>query len=293
MLDLVIMCCAEYRSLLPGCLASARKWIQDDIASITVITNLPDLELPGVRVLRDQDMWNQVAPCDLPALYAANWTRQQIFKLSLDTICQHPILCVDTEVRWLAPFRAITEPQTWYTCGDLEPNNYTRMIQALLGIKDYCHESFITDCMLFKPEHLQRLRHDIENKHQRHWMLVVDDLFQQPDHALSEYELYAAWCRHQQHEMNIRNIGAERFTLDQIGPDDEYLFLRAKSLTERPYISIAYANTSWRGSDTRWLTFYQQVRGPDWPDAVLEKDFDKLPEWVQRECIELHGYRPH
>ena len=293
MLDLVIMCCAEYRSLLPGCLRSARQWIKDDIASVTVITNLPDLEIPGVRIIQDQDFWAMLDADKLDDLYRANWTRQQIFKLHLDLICSNPILCVDTEVRWLGDFYAVTDPQTWYTVGPLHTNNYTRMIDELLGAQKFYHESFITDCMLFLPHMLQKLRHAIEQKHQRPWLLVLNDLVKNPNLVLSEYELYATWYMSQNQSMHIYNIGDQRFTMDQIGPDDTNLHQRAGRLTTRPFISLSYYNTSWRGTETHWLTFYQQVRGPDWPDPVLEKDFEKLPEWVQRECIELHGYRRH
>jgi hypothetical protein len=248
--------------------------------------------MPGVNVISDQDMWDLVGGNNWPDVFKANWTRQQVFKLNLDKICRHRVLCVDAEVRWLRPFRAITNPQTWYTCASLGRNSYTEMITALLGIEDFYHESFITDCMLFDPEHLQQIRSHIELRHQKPWLAVINDFFQKPGFALSEYELYAAWCRYQQHDMHIVNIGDQRFTLGKIGPDDEFLYQRARQHTDRPYISIAYPNTSWRGSETRWLTFYHQVKGPDWPEAVLEEDFDTLPEWVKRECME-HGYRRH
>ena len=41
-----------------------------------------------------------------------------------------------------------------------------------------------------------------------------------------------------------------------------------------------------------WSYWYDRVRDPSWPDCPTEEDFTKLPDWIQKECIELHGYNP-
>jgi hypothetical protein len=38
----------------------------------------------------------------------------------------------------------------------------------------------------------------------------------------------------------------------------------------------------------RWNEFYQSIRSPDWPQCGVS--FDMLPQHIQQECIELHGY---
>ena len=43
---------------------------------------------------------------------------------------------------------------------------------------------------------------------------------------------------------------------------------------------------------TPWQEFYQSVKDPIWPDCDNEKDFDRLPERIKKECVEIHGYRP-
>jgi hypothetical protein len=40
----------------------------------------------------------------------------------------------------------------------------------------------------------------------------------------------------------------------------------------------------------QWQDFYNQFRGPDWPDADTESDFFNLPEWVQKEILDF-GYQ--
>lgn len=43
-----------------------------------------------------------------------------------------------------------------------------------------------------------------------------------------------------------------------------------------------------------WCDFYYNVKDESWPDCYNEDDFDKLPEHIQQECIEVFGYtRPH
>ena len=42
----------------------------------------------------------------------------------------------------------------------------------------------------------------------------------------------------------------------------------------------------------RWRTFYENIRGIDWPDCDFEEQFYMLPEHIQQECIELFGYQP-
>lgn len=43
---------------------------------------------------------------------------------------------------------------------------------------------------------------------------------------------------------------------------------------------------------TPWQAFYASVKDPSWPSCDLEQDFAQLPDWIQKECVETHGYRP-
>jgi hypothetical protein len=42
----------------------------------------------------------------------------------------------------------------------------------------------------------------------------------------------------------------------------------------------------------QWHRYYERIRDASWPDCPQEKDFNLLPEWIQKECIEIHGYQP-
>lgn len=41
-----------------------------------------------------------------------------------------------------------------------------------------------------------------------------------------------------------------------------------------------------------WRNFYERIRDPDWPDCDREEDFNNLPDWIQKECIEVFSYCP-
>jgi hypothetical protein len=42
----------------------------------------------------------------------------------------------------------------------------------------------------------------------------------------------------------------------------------------------------------QWKEWYQRVRDPSWPDCKKEKDFFQLPNWIQKELIEVFNYKP-
>jgi hypothetical protein len=44
--------------------------------------------------------------------------------------------------------------------------------------------------------------------------------------------------------------------------------------------------------DRIFLTFYNNVKDPTWPNCNCEQDFFKLPEHIQQECITNFGYKP-
>jgi hypothetical protein len=42
----------------------------------------------------------------------------------------------------------------------------------------------------------------------------------------------------------------------------------------------------------QWHNWYSRIRDPHWPDCDNEQDFYNLPDWIQKECIEIFGYQP-
>lgn len=43
---------------------------------------------------------------------------------------------------------------------------------------------------------------------------------------------------------------------------------------------------------TAWKDFYNSIKDPAWPECEQEENFSKLPDHIQKECIELFGYQP-
>jgi hypothetical protein len=43
---------------------------------------------------------------------------------------------------------------------------------------------------------------------------------------------------------------------------------------------------------TPWQEFYGAIRDLDWPDCDTEQGFHNLPDWIKKECSEIHGYQP-
>jgi MoaA/NifB/PqqE/SkfB family radical SAM enzyme len=41
-----------------------------------------------------------------------------------------------------------------------------------------------------------------------------------------------------------------------------------------------------------WKEFYSAIRDPQWPDCESEEKFSQLPQSIQTECIDQHGYIP-
>jgi hypothetical protein len=42
----------------------------------------------------------------------------------------------------------------------------------------------------------------------------------------------------------------------------------------------------------QWHNWYSRIRDSQWPDCDNEQDFYNLPDWIQKECIEIFGYQP-
>jgi hypothetical protein len=43
---------------------------------------------------------------------------------------------------------------------------------------------------------------------------------------------------------------------------------------------------------TPWQEFYDSVRDPSWPNCATEHEFHALPDAIQQELTQMHGYRP-
>lgn len=43
--------------------------------------------------------------------------------------------------------------------------------------------------------------------------------------------------------------------------------------------------------DRHWTEFYNKIKDPTWPDCLTVNDFDKLPEFIKQEIVEIHAGR--
>lgn len=45
-------------------------------------------------------------------------------------------------------------------------------------------------------------------------------------------------------------------------------------------------------SHAQFKNWYRRIKDPKWPLCDREEDFFKLPDWIQKECIEVFNYKP-
>lgn len=273
---LVIFCAVDYDYLLDDCIKNAKKYVKDNISSITVVSNgIIDTEY---LLIQDQKFWNLLDPnFKYSNLYKHNWIKQQILKLNLDLILEGNILLCDVEVRFNKPIQW-TDGNKFNVFFNNKP-----MLDSGLFVKKVIDVEptigFVTEAILLSSDILADLRSFIENKFKCNQLeayrnLVYDD----PQSAtpllkvtMSEYELY--------------NNYVVQFYSERI--------LKLNKHSVDAYSSvIPEFRTLDQESNTRWISFYDQVKDPSWPECYKEEDFVTLPEHIQQECINVHGYQP-
>jgi hypothetical protein len=279
-----IFVAAEYLDLLDRCLNSIRDYVIDDIASVNIVTNT-SIVRDDCTVIKDRDFWRLIDPdFKFRKLYNHNWYKQQFFKLSVDKYISGNALIIDAEVVFTGHTQFIHNGKVdiyvdgfFYTQSDLKfSESFKNFNKTVLDIDMQCSASFVTEAMIFSTEVLKNIRKNIEIKHKKAWLEVMSDFLlvgieKNDDYTLSEYELYG-----------------------------NYFLINHKNLLNRivhvsPQNFITKRNdkiTSNNGGKTKWLTFYEQIRGPEWPDCDNEQDFVSLPEKIQKECIDQFGYNP-
>jgi len=54
--------------------------------------------------------------------------------------------------------------------------------------------------------------------------------------------------------------------------------------------NIMIGNTFYINEFVEFKNFYNCVKDPTWPECNTYDDFNNLPDWIQKECVETHGY---
>lgn len=294
-LHVFIFCCSEYSQLADYCVRSIDEFVEDTILSKTIISNTP-VKVDGYKNLLDHDLWRTLDPdFKFKNLYNANWYRQQVFKLSLDALVSGNCLIVDAEVLFFKKHQWIKDgKQKIYTGSSKNDQRYAMFNQQLLNIAT-SEYSFITDTAVFSTDILQEIKATTESIHKQDYLTTITNLlFDRNDTLLSEFELYGNYIT-TKHSDTIVNSGCICHAI-KIPNRQEYtyeeLIKYLNDISEQDFISVNIENFSHTNNkDTPWLTFYYQIKDPSWPDCYTEEDFQLLPKEVQKECIEIFGYR--
>jgi hypothetical protein len=292
-----VFCCAEYKSLVKYCIESIQNSVLDNILSINIVSNLK-IDIDDANLILDRDFWKTLDPdWNYRELYNANWTKQQIFKLNVDKFVNGNVLIVDAEILFLKPTQWVENNKTnYYTSFSEEFKPYFDLNKELIGLEKLHPHSFITDSMIFSTKVLQSLRNEIELKHGRPWLDVLNTLIiDSSNFTLSEFELYGNYILKNYPDTVNNILGPIQHVIVQ-NNRQEYsisnLIDHVKQQTNNNFISVNINAHSHNSRLTSWLSFYDQIRDPSWPDCDYETDFSKLPLVIQQECINIFGYIP-
>jgi hypothetical protein len=138
---------------------------------------------------------------------------------------------------------------------------------------------------------------DIENTEQkldaivtnaRHWVdnihLYTDGIAQDIEH---NYQLMIALAQKQVEKLQqlilYHALDCEIEEVVKFADTSDY---------KLPYQILDYSNEPLPPTnDELFVAWYNDIKDPAWPICKVENDFNKLPEWIQNECIEVFGYK--
>ena len=63
-------------------------------------------------------------------------------------------------------------------------------------------------------------------------------------------------------------------------------------MTPRDY-TVMVGNTFYENYSFNFYKAYQDVKDPSWPECNTAEDFKLLPDWIQNECITVHGFKKY
>jgi hypothetical protein len=163
-LNLVIFCKSQYKNFLPYCIYCVETFVQDKIVSKTIITNTY-FEYNNFKVIEDEYLWSFFdADFKYKNLYyldvfSIGWTKQQILKLSLDSIIDGDILVLDADLLFLSPVKFLDNSQYNFYLATEYDKRYFLTNDYLLKLKKQTkkYQSFITDFAIFNSNILKEL----------------------------------------------------------------------------------------------------------------------------------------
>ena len=279
-LHIFVFCCADYKHIVNDCIESINKHVVDNVLSRNIVSNT-SINVEGYNLIRDNDFWKLLdVDFRYRSLYNHNWIKQQIFKLNVDKIVSGNVLIVDAEVRFQQPIRWMINDRYnvfYRSCSQTDSNNEGgAFVQQLLNFDADPNKNFIVEATIFSTDILQEIRASLESIHKlsqldTYQKIVIADstsMHSLPKLFMSEYSLYGNYL------MKFHPIRINKLV----------------ELSNEFYSIKCDVTSNSCGNQTKWLTFYQQIKDPSWPDCDSEEDFYKLPESIQQECVEVFGY---
>ena len=298
-LHVLLLCCAEYQHLVEHCIKLVRKNVIDEILSITIVANRKMTTPDGCQLILDQEFWSQLDPdFNYREIYNQNWIRQQIFKMYGDHYLDGNILILDPEVMFLRPTKWLhgNKVDLYVNTGHVPwVQESHAFVREILGIDtNIITKSFMSNATIFSSDILKKMRFEIEERNGMSFFDLINKKIIKGSGGLtlSEFDIYGYYFlnhyRDNIHDINVRENNDNEYFHETLGFDENFEnFARS---TNNNYVVISTSETSATGGKTKWLTFYQQIKDPSWPDCDNEEDFCKLPDAIQQECIEVFGY---
>lgn len=191
-IHLFIFCARKYKKIfLEPCILSIERNIKDKIVSRNIVSD-DKFERKGFNVIHDDEIWQAIDPkYSRRTLYENFWLKQQILKLSCDTIQSGNILIVDADLFFLKPMKLIENNKFNFYMAKEFYKNYFYTNKFLLDLDKYARDSFISDFILFNTDVLKEMKSYIEKKFDDNWINVVNKRMIRKDRTgLSEYEMY-------------------------------------------------------------------------------------------------------
>lgn len=172
----------------------------------------------------------------------------------------------------------VTE-KTWKAILNHHPFILAADVGGLKYIKELGFETY--NHMLAVPHYdeicdrEQRLEAIIANT--RHWL---DNNFRQEQVEIAHYNLTRLHELYDENYAKIVNFQAKH-NLNDIPIE-----------TLVPIAGRYFEYSDQKRRDDLFVNFYKNVKDPSWPEVECEQDFAKLPDHIQRECIDVFGYIP-
>ena len=170
-----------------------------------------------------------------------------------------------TEKTWLSiincrPFMVLGNPGTYQVLENLGFDTYSR---------------FLIDQNFDKNIDLVARFHSLTNN-VRHWLEIL------PDHADQILQITKS---NQRRLIELVEIDLKKLSDLIITHNLDVNVYDLTTWTE-------YSDFGAQIEQSKWTNFYNRIKDSAWPACDDERDFVNLPKHIQRECIDVFGYRP-